>query len=568
MQKKNINIKIGGHAGEGIKVSGLTLSRCFTRLGYHIFSYSEYPSLVRGGHNTYQIYAGVKKVWSQVRKIDLLIALNQETITLHQDELKDNSIIFYDPGEFELPRGNLIGKYLPIKFIELAKSVGGKPIMANMVSLGAVLGLFGLSIEPLKEMIKDAFEDKGQKIVELNQKGAGAGKEFIDKNYTNDKIKIAEPKEKTERMVLTGNEAVGLGAIAGGMKFYSAYPMTPASSILHYLAGKEKKAGLVVKHTGDEISAINMALGASMAGARAMTATSGGGLCLMAEGVSLSGVSETPLVIVNSQRPGPGLGMPTWTGQGDLQFVLHIGHDEFPRIVLAPGDAKEAFEQTRLALGLAEKFQLPVFVLIDKYISESDFCCKIFKGKLQNKRESIEFEPEGKDNQFYKRYKDSDSGISLRTIPGVRAGLHVCNSYEHGEAGLGTEDANVRIKMMSKRMRKLDTVREEIPELEVYGDKKAKMGVISWGSNKGVILEAIKNMSGVKFLHVNWVWPFAKKQVEEFIKSVDKCYCVECNMQGQFANLIMEQTGLEVEKVLKFDGRPFYPKGIKGVISN
>jgi 2-oxoglutarate ferredoxin oxidoreductase subunit alpha len=564
--KNSINIKIGGNAGEGIKISGLTLSRCLTRLGYSIFSYPEYPSLIRGGHNSYQIHAGVEKVYSQIKKIDLLIALNQETITLHQDELENDSLVFYDPGEFKLPKGRLVGKYIPIEFIKLALKVGGKSIMANMVSLGSVLAIFGLSLKPLYEMIADSFEDKGAEVIKLNQKAADAGKKFIDDNCRKDHAKIAKPTKIKKRMVLTGNEAVALGAIAGGLKLYSAYPMTPSTSILHYLARVHKKANIVVKHAEDEISAINMALGASFAGARAMTGTSGGGLSLMGEAISFAGISETPLVIVNSQRPGPALGMPTWTAQSDLQLALNIGHDDFPRIVLAPGDAQEAFLLTKQAMNLAEEYQLPVFVLIDKYLSESDYSCQVLTGVHQNNRLNIDQVPKNGKNDFYKRYKLGDNPVSKRTLPGTNNGIYLSNSYEHDEFGLGTENAQVRKQMMQKRMAKLKLIEKDIVKQSVYGNEQAKIGLISWGSNKGPILEALKLSKNLKFLHINWLWPFPANQVKQFIEGVDKCFCLECNARGQLGSLIKEQTSKEVVKILKFDGRPFWPEEICSIL--
>jgi 2-oxoglutarate/2-oxoacid ferredoxin oxidoreductase subunit alpha len=556
--KTSINIKIGGQAGEGIKVSGLVLARALTRLGFWVFGYSEYPSLIRGGHNTYQIHASVEKVYSQVKKVDLLIALNQETILLHQDELADDSLVLYDPGEFDLPKEKLKGKYIDIKLIELTKKAGGKDIMANMTSLGAILTLLGLPLTSLEKMIEEQFSKKGKEVVVLNQKVTQAGKQYIEDKFSDLKINLKLPEEKFKRMILTGNEAVALGAIAGGLKFYCAYPMTPSTSILHYLASKAQKAEVFVKHVEDEISAVNMAIGASFAGARAMTATSGGGLCLMAEGITMSGISEIPLVIVNSQRPGPALGMPTWTGQGDLMFVLHLGHDEFPRIVLAPGDAREAFEQTKLALNLAEEYQLPVFILIDKFISESDYSLKPFDSIHKNKRYSFADKPE----KGYLRYKLTKTGVSLRSIPDQEQGVYCANSYEHTPDSLGTEDGQVRSEQVEKRLHKLNGICQVMPEQPVYGNPKAKVGIISWGSNKVIIQQALNKLDKVSFLHLNWLWPFPDNQVLKFIESKDKVYVLEANATGQLKQLIKKQTAKDLESVLKYNGRPFYPDEI------
>jgi 2-oxoglutarate/2-oxoacid ferredoxin oxidoreductase subunit alpha len=562
--KTSFNIKIGGAAGEGIKVSGLTLARSLTRLGYQIFGYSEYPSLIRGGHNTYQLHAGIKQVYSQIKAVDVLIALNKETVEIHQPELCSSSLILYDPGDFKLPAGKLKGKYIGIEFIKLAQEAGGKPIMANMASLASTLTLLGLPIASLKEIIKKEFKRKSMDIVKINQKIAEAGRQVIEDKFSKLKLKVKmPPQDAGKKLVLTGNEACSLGAIAGGLQFFAAYPMTPATSILHYLAQTAKNTGILVKHAEDEISVANMALGGSFAGARSMTATSGGGLCLMAEAISMAGIAELPLVVVNSMRPGPALGMPTWTAQGDLQFVLNIGHDEFPRIVLAPGDANEAFALSKLSFELAEKYQLPVFILLDKYLSESDYAVSPFPEKHLNQRFSSASKSDLKTNRF-KRYKLTSNGISPRTVPGQKNGIHCCNSYEHDEEGLGIEDGKTRNLMMEKRASKLNEVKKQIPPQQVFGPDNAEISLISWGSNKPVCLEALKNLPHVNFLHLNWLWPFPKKQVKDFIKTGKKTVCLEANSTGQLAKLIRQELGVEVESLFKYNGRPFYPEEIAG----
>ncbi|MBU1931155.1 2-oxoacid:acceptor oxidoreductase subunit alpha [Patescibacteria group bacterium] len=525
---QRVELKIGGQAGEGIKTTGLMLNKTLVRLGFHTFGYSEYPSLIRGGHNVYQLSVADQPVSATRQKVDILIALNQETINLHQTELHQNSIIIYDPGEFSLPKTNLVGDYLPVELIKLAEGIGGKALMANVVALAAVLVLLGLPIDKFLEILKETFARKGQEIVDLNQKAAQAGYAAIK---TKSKFNLQVPDKAEPKMVLTANEAAGLGAIAGGLQFYSAYPMTPATSILHYLAKVAKKANLVVKQTEDEISAINMALGASYAGVRSMTATSGGGLCLMAEGISFSGVAELPMVIVNAMRPGPGLGMPTWTGQGDLRFCLHIGHDEFPRIVLAPGDAEEMFKLTKLALVLAEKYQLPVIILTDKHLAESDFCYPQFEPIHQHKR-----------------------------LDQVR---RYVNSYEHDNDGFATEDPQVRTEQMNKRMAKLTNLIKEIPQQPIYQVEAKKIGLISWGSNKGAILDALKDLPQASFLHLNWLWPLPAKAIQDFAGQVEQLVIVEGNSQAQLAGLIREQLEIEIKhKILKYDGRPFWPNEI------
>lgn len=565
--KSSFNLKIGGHAGEGIKISGVMISRSLTRLGYSTFGYNEYPSLIRGGHNAYQIHAGIEERNSQIKSVDLLIALNQETIRLHQEELDPRSVIIYDPGEFKLPQIGLEGRYLAIPLSKIAQGVGGKPIMANVVAIGSCLALLGLPLNTLFEVIERAFAEKSRALIELNKKCAVAGKKVVNKDFKGHILRIKRPKIIRDRIVVTGNEAVALGAISGGLKLYAAYPMTPATSILHYLADKSPDADVLVKHVEDEIGAINLCLGASFAGVRTMTGTSGGGLCLMAEGITLAGISETPIVVVNSMRPGPALGMPTWTAQGDLDFVLGIGHDEYPRIVLAPGDSNEAFWMTKKSLEWAERFQLPVIIITDKYLAESDFSQKPFSSSHQNKRYKFkDVKNAGKDTPF-KRYAFTADGVSRRAIPGQAGGIHCCNSYEHDEYGYGTEDPQLRQQMMDKRLKKLESIREIMPPQPIYGPKKAERSLISWGSNKNPILQALPKIKNLNFLHLNFLWPFPLEQVREFCREAKEVYCLECNATGQLGNLIRQKAGIDPERILKYNGRPFWPEEIQRIFN-
>lgn len=555
--KNQVNIKIGGAAGEGIKVSGLTLARSLTRLGFSVFGYSEYPSLIRGGHNSYQLYVDTDEVFSQVKEVDILLAFNQETILLHQEELTNDSLIVYDNESFKLPAQKLVGKYLGISLTKLAIKAGGKPLMANMVALGATLALLKLPTKTLKEIISQVFKAKPQEITLINHLCVDNGEQIIQQQFSQYQLTLNQPKTKQTRIVITGNEAVALGALAGGLQFFAAYPMTPSTNILHYLADKSKITNIFVKHAEDEISAINMIVGAAYAGKRSMTATSGSGLCLMAEGITLAGITELPVVVVNGMRPGPAAGMPTWTGQGDLQFALNIGHDEFPRVVFAPGDAQEAFDLAKSSLIIAEKYQLPVIILTDKYLAENDYSLIPFSSLHQHKR-FICNNPLNK----YLRYSLKTNGISDRSLPGILNGIYCCNSYEHDEYGWATEDRELRFKMTDKRLNKLKNIINDLPKPMIFGNPNAKIGIISWGSNKGPILEALKKLDKIKFLHLNCLWPFPDKLVKDFINSLDKTFCLEGNATGQLAKLIRQETGIKIGSFLKYDGRPFYPEEI------
>ncbi len=563
--KNSINIKICGQAGEGIKTIGLILSKGFVKAGYWTFDYTEYPSLIRGGHNTYQINVSTVKVYSQVEKVDILLCFNKESYFLHQDELTNNSIILFD-SKININPTNLLGKFLILPFEKIALKIGAQSLMANIVALGCICQITGLDISCLNNAIKTIFKDKTHEVINLNLKAAMAGYRYnlkdVFRKYLLRRVK------KNRKITISGNEAISLGAISAGMKFYSAYPMTPVTGILHYLAAKAKEYNLVVKHAEDEISVINMALGASFAGVRSMIGTSGGGFCLMTEGLSLAGMMELPIVIIEGMRSGPSTGMPTWHDQADLNFVLHAGHGDFPRMVLAPGDFEEAFQLTRSAFYFAEKYQLPVIVLTDKYLSESNGSIYPFKSIYKNERYSFNLKP----NKAYKRYQVNKFGISFRTIPGQENGIHIANSYEHDEFGFTTEEIEKRIKQVEKRIKKQITLSQELAkkEITVYGNPKAKIGLISFGSNKGPILQSLQNSklhSKIAFINLMYLLPFPIKQVASFLKNKN-IIDIECNSTGHLARLIKEQTGIDTQyKLLKYDGRPFYPEEIISKLS-
>jgi 2-oxoglutarate ferredoxin oxidoreductase subunit alpha len=629
-----MTMKIGGAAGEGIMSAGLTFSKVATRSGYEIYDYVEYPSLVRGGHNVMQVTVGEEPVLAPDTKTDLLVALNRETVDLHKDEVVKNGGILCDSSlEIKGLDSKNGASVLEVPFLGLIKEVGGKPVMKNTAALGAAMGLLGGNLKHLKEMLAEEFADKKPEITELNHKVAEAGYSFVLDKY-GDKVKdglkdrlqedshlkrspnapsakvyLRSHKSRTDvqdsrelgdkgvaqsKMVVTGNEAVALGAIAAGMQYAAIYPMTPISNILHTLAPLQKKHGFVYFQPEDEIAAINSAIGASFAGVRAMTATSGGGFCLMTEGLGLAGITEAPLVVVEGMRGAPATGLPTWTEQGDLRFILHAHQGEFPRIVLAPGDAEEAFYLTMKAFNLADKYQCPVIVLVDKYLCEDHQSFEAFDySDYQVARGELVKEKAGD----YRRYKLGESGVSPRSRPGVGNFL-LANSDEHDEFGYSEESAENRVAQMDKRMEKLETCRkEDMIEPELFGPAEAEVTLVSWGSNKGAVLEAmkilnheswnmehgtkkterqgsretkkLKNSVSVNFLHLNWIWPFPAEAVAKYLKKAKRVINVEGNYSGQMAGLIREQTGIEIkEQLLKYDGRPIYWDEIVGKIDS
>ncbi len=557
--------KIGGEAGFGIMSAGVLFSRIAVRSGYHAFNYVEYPSLVRGGHNVAQTTVGEKPVRSPRQSTDLLVALNQETIDLHKHELSAGSYVIYDNerGSSLVGSGRgVIALALPIH--RLAKEIGGTLLTRNTLVLGAVVALLGGDLKHLLDIISESFSHKQPEIVEKNHAVCRAGHDYMIKNYP-DKIRPALKQRRAagDLMIVSANQSVALGAVAAGMKFAAIYPMTPTSNILHTLAPLQEKFGFAYVQPEYEISAINMAIGASFAGARSMVATSGGGFCLMAEGYGLAGMTETPLVIVEGMRGAPATGLPTWNEQGDLRFILHAHQGDFPRIILAPGDAEEAFYLTLEAFNLADKYQTPVVLLLDKHLCESQSSVTPFAyGDYQVKRGQLTDHPA----EDYQRYACTPDGISPRAIPG--AGSHIlANSDEHDETGYSCEDAANRRKQMEKRMAKLETcAQEDMPEPVLYGPAKAGTTLVSWGSNKGAILDAIQDNPDVNFLQLAWINPFPAKAVRRILGRARRIINIECNYTAQLAGIIKEKTGIEIkENFLKFDGRPVYPGEISKI---
>lgn len=563
------SLKIGGQAGQGIKSAGLMFAKLATRSGYHIYTYTEYPSLIRGGHNVMQICISEEEVTGPSTRTDLLIALNQETITKHRNEIPSGGGIIFDADKkFDFSGIDKGINLFLVPLSKLVKEVGEEEILNNTVALGAATALWGGELKILKDLIGEEFSGKKEEIVNMNHKAAEKGYNFAVENFP-DKIRNKlNPRQSVDsKMILNGDEAASLGAITGGLQFAAIYPMTPITGLLHMLAAYQNKYGYIYKQPEDELAAINMAIGASFAGARAMTATSGGGFCLMTEGYGLAGMTETPIVIIMGMRAGPATGLPTWSEQGDLRFVLHAHQGDFPRIVLAAGDGKEAFELTRQAFNLAEKYQTPVVVLVDKNICENDqdfqyfdlSAYKIERGKLTIEKVN----PDLIGVNDYKRYAPEEDGISLRTIPGT-GNFFLANSDEHNAYGYSDEESSNRKERHKKRMSKLLTCEtKDMPAPTLYGPENADVTIVSWGSNKGSIMQSMKEFSNVNFLHLTWMNPFPADAVKKILSGAKHIVDIECNYTGQLAGLIREKTGIEIEdKFLKYDGRPFFVEEI------
>ncbi len=560
--------KIGGEAGYGILSAGAMFTRAMLRAGLYVFDYPEYPSLIRGGHNTYEVIVSDEKVYAPHRPINLLVALNENTINEHKHELSDDAAIIYNTNNIKLNEAEfpatmiLIG--MPLE--EIAEKSGAPKVARNVVSLGASFALLEMPFDHLQKVIELNFKlkKKDDKVVTSNMSAAKAGYDFIKDDLKKKFNYQAKTSDNPDRMIMTGNDAISWGAIQAGCKFYSAYPMTPASSILHTFAANARKHKLVVKHVEDEISAINTAIGASYAGVRSMTGTSGGGFALMTEAWGMAAMMELPLVVVEAMRGGPSTGVPTWTSQADLKFLLSASQGEFPRFVIAPGDVEQCFNLIQDAFNIADEYQTPVMFITDKMLAASHKWVE--KKDLENKkikRGKILTDKELENKKDYKRYEYTDDGLSPRSIPGTKGGEYISNSDEHDEYGYSEEGAEEITKMMNKRFLKESLAAKHLPQPELEGEKNSDITLISWGSTRGAILEAMAKLKKedvkVNFLQIKFISPFPTEVVKQVFKKAKKVAIVECNKTGQLAGWLREQTGLAPDyKILKYDGRPFF----------
>jgi len=560
MERTEVNVLIGGEAGQGLVTLGELLAKSLVRAGYFIVVAQSYHSRIRGGHNTYTIRASAEKIVAPREEVDLLVALNPETVALHTRELSAGGLTIVDKG-FETTSDNC----LQVPYVEL-----GEKQFSNVVALGVVSFLLGLELEMVGKALDDAFGKKAPELAEKNMQILQESYRWCSQQGVNFS-KLAPPSDLRKRLLMNGNEAIAMGAMSAGVKFCSFYPMTPATSIALNLAAQASSMGLVVEQAEDEIAAINMSIGASFAGAPSIVPTSGGGFALMTEGVSLAGMSETPLVIVVAQRPGPATGLPTRTEQADLEFVLHSGHGEFPRAIFSPGTVEECFWLTRKAFEVAAKSQGPVFILTDQFLADSARAIEPFDlASIATVEAGLE--KDSSDLPYF-RYNIYESGVSPRLLPGMSKHLVVAGSDEHPVDGHLTEDLGVRKFMVEKRLRKEEEIISEIVPPEIQGEEKPDLLLVTWGSSKGAILEAaakLRNDSArVGTLHFSQVWPLVPHQFLGVLQDAREVVCVEGNALGQLARLIRRETGFDFHRrVLRYDGLPITPEYILRALGN
>lgn len=574
MPKREFVFRIGGAAGDGVSSTAESFAKVCARSGLHVWTYSSYQSVIRGGHVWTQVRAGTQPLLSHGEDPDVVVALNQQTMDIHAGQVAEGGAAIYDAESVKADPSKVRAgvRLLGLPLRRMAQDFSKNALMRNTVALGAAIALFDLGFRHVETAFKDIWGDKKPEVVEQNIGAAKSGASAVAEHARAMKLDVKYTDEP--RFLMTGNDAICLGALAAGCRFLAQYPMTPASSIMHWMAAHAPKHGVVVKQVEDELAAINMALGAGFAGARAMTATSGGGFSLMVEALGQGGMTETPVVVVLAQRSGPSTGLPTKTEQGDLNLALGAGQGDWPRAILAPRTPEECFTLTAQAFNLAEIYQTPIILMSDLYLSEGyqtvdpfDFNVPIVRGMTA---------ADGGEASGYQRYRYTESGVSPRAFPGMKGYQHIAASDEHMESGELISDVlagvpeyvEERRRMMDKRMRKLDGLRKDTPPPERWGPANADLTLVTWGSTQGPAREAILRLEEKHKIKVNAVesptlYPVHVDETLDLLKGAKRTLAVEGNFSGQFARLLRAETGFAVDHFFgKYDGEPFTAGGI------
>ena len=574
----HVSWRVGGQQGEGIDSTGDIFTKAVARYGLHVYTYRSFSSRIRGGLTFFEVRIRDKPIAARPDTVDIVLALGQEVIDATLETISENAIILYDSDAFtptieDTHKGkvHLVG----VPMTKIAESNGSK-IMRNMAALGASAAVLHMELQPFFEFVEERFGKKGEKVVAMNKAVLTQAFQSVKDTFT------APPQWTLEkrplpatgrRLVINGNSALSFGALVGGTRFVAGYPITPATDVMEWFIDNGEEHHAVVVQSEDELAAINMILGASYAGVRALTATSGPGLSLMTEAIGLAGMAEHPIMIIDVMRPGPSTGLPTKHSQADLNFAVFGGHDDFPRIVVSPTSVEEAFYLVQHALNWMEQYQVPVFFLIDQDLAIANSPIDkldtkrvpIKRGKLLTAEQAAAFTPD-----TFKRFEFAEDGISTRTVPGYKNTLFLSSGSEHDDRGVITENKLNRNRMMEKRQLKLETFgkveRATYPFVDVVGDKAAKVGIITWGSTEAVVDEATERLKDVKTkrMSLKVLWPFPKQEVKDFMASCDKVFVVESNFSGQLAGLIKKEVGghEKIESILKYDGTPFRPAEI------
>ena len=567
--KRTFAVAIGGAAGQGVATPGVIYARIFARRGLHLLAYNAYQSIIRGGHTFLTIRTGPDRVTNQGDHIDLLIPLNQDTMDRHLGLLGEGAAVIYNADSIKPGTPPPGVRLCPLPVAQLQHNARAKQEQ-NTLAVAASLSMLGVGFQPLEEMLIQQFKKKGDAVVKDNTESARTAYQYATEHF--EPFPNPLPMTDNKYAVLTGNMALAMGGAAAGVKFYCAYPMSPSTGVLHWMAAHARKAGIMVRQVEDEIGVINMAIGAAQAGCRAMCATSGGGFALMTEGLGMAAMIETPVVVIDVQRAGPSTGVPTKTEQGDLWQMLGAGHGDYPRAIATPTDIVDCFKIIPEMFNLVDKFQCPGIVLGDLLLSEGhasadpaelDFNVPIDRGELITSN--------GNGANGYKRYLFTESGISPRAIPGVKGHAHTVATDEHMEDGVLISDEFTnpikRRQMMEKRQRKIAGIEAAVPPPELVGPRDAEVTLIGWGSTKGVIQEAIELLGDegitANQLQIRWVVPLHGDAILEQLRGAHHTIIIENNYSGQFARYLRSETSFVADgHIRKYDGEPFMPHHI------
>ncbi len=569
-----ISLKITGAQGQGVNSVGELCAKGLKRAGYCVFGYREYQSLIKGGHSSYQLDVSDEHLQSTEELVDILVCFNHHGLELNTTEVKDGGIILHQSPDWEfsadsqkdLERRQISVVCLPTD--DFLKQLKAPAILGNIIITSIVWTLIDRDPDMLKDMVREQFEHKGEKLVALNFAALNLAEAWSKETGIRAMWKGVLPKADSkwkDQLLLTGSQAMGMGVIHAGCRLYVGYPMTPSSQMLEYIANIQNETGMAIKQAEDEITAIQFASGGMLMGTRAMTGTSGGGFDLMAETLSMNGMIENPCVVLLAQRPGPATGLPTWTTQADLMLALHSGHGEFPRCIVSVSDSDDAFKLAAEAFNIAEEYQMLVILMTDKQIAEGIYTQTPYKQSAEIKRGRLITKPaELKKLKGTDRYDTSaKDGISPRWLPGHEAATFVAQADEHSGDGSIDESAENAVAQMKKRMGKMAALKRDLPEPELLGHQSPDVLFVGWGSSKGVIEDVLRDerlkRKKVGYLHYTYLWPIKTDRLQNLMKSAKKVVLVEGNSTAQLGLLIRQETGTDIDdKILKYDGRPFF----------
>ncbi len=572
----DISVMIAGKAGDGVLFTGNVLAKILKRQGWEIVTYRYFPSNIRGEETNYTIRASLKKIQGRADQIDILMAFDCDAIFQHIGSVAERGIVLCEGPELERisSREKMDKTFHAFPMRKIAKEKFGNEIFKNMILLGGLCHILKLDLRIVSQVISGIFlKRKGREVVRRNVEAIHMGCEEAKKIVQDQERHQLKRKKDSNRLLISGDESIALGALAAGCRFFAAYPICPATEIWQWLALHFPQFGGLVVQTEDELAAINMALGASYAGARAMTSTSGPGASLMMEGFSLAGMAEIPVVVVHVQRVGPSTGLPTKSEQADLTQWIYGSHGDFPRIVLSPGTIQECFDMTIKAFNLADIYQCPVILLTEQDYGQNFRTVREFNlSGVVHQRGRLLSERELRGEKEYRRYLFTRDGISPRALPSQKNGIHMVESNEHDERGYRDESSRNRIRMMEKRMRKLLKARKDLVRARTWGDEGSEIGIIGCGSTYGPIQEAREQLNGegirTKFFQIRTLWPFLSRETENFIAACSKVFVVDNNYEGQLKNLIQSQVkaNIGLQSILNYSGHTFKPKDISDSI--